>query len=252
VTIEIPQRGDREYIRACGIFAIFLAASPARAPCLIGCTRDLGRSLESIRKRWHWSIEITHAWWMPDVSGARSIVAAITSAFPTDSQGRFDASADEIAGKIEIAARSLGLTLTQHVDMLSRVKIAGARVDSVIGSASANGQLRWFNAAYRRWRTSAPAEQALALPYGAARARLRAVMVRRLARGEPAAVETALAEVFPSEVPAPAQNPGSGPVWRVGRGGDGPQGEKRAYGLPSGRAGLWPRDTVDPLPAPRK
>jgi hypothetical protein len=183
-TIEIPQQGEREYFRAFGITALFLAASPAQTPCLIGFTRDLGRSLESIRTRWHRSVELTHAWWLADESGARAIVAAVTKAFPTDDHSRFDAHVDEVAGKIAGSARSLQLVLTDHADALHRVRTAVAHVDGMIEEANASGELRWFNRAYREWRTSAPATVALAMPYGLARSRLRAAIVRCIARGE--------------------------------------------------------------------
>jgi hypothetical protein len=183
-TIEIPKQGDREYFRAFGIFALFLAASPARAPCQIGCTRDLGRSLESIRERWHWSVHLTHAWWLADENAARAIVAAVTAAFPSDRHERFEAHADAVACKIELAAATAGTTLTAHADALRRVQLAVAHVDGMIEEANASGELRWFNRAYREWRTSAPASVVLAMPYGLARSRLRAAIVRCIARGE--------------------------------------------------------------------
>jgi hypothetical protein len=184
MTIEIPQHGEREYFRAFGIVALFLAATPARTPCLIGCTRDLGRSLESIRSRWRWSIELAHAWWVPDENGARAIVTAVAAAFPSDSHGRFDAEADTIATKIEPAAATVGTKLTAHADALRRVQLAVAHVDGMIEEANASGELRWFNRAYREWRTSAPASVVLAMPCGLARSRLRTAVVRCIARGE--------------------------------------------------------------------
>jgi hypothetical protein len=56
--IEIPQKGECEYFRAFGVVAVFVAASPANTPCLLGVSRDLGLSLESIRERWHPAVEI--------------------------------------------------------------------------------------------------------------------------------------------------------------------------------------------------
>lgn len=204
--IEIPQHREREYFRAFGIVALYLAASSARAPCRIGFTRDLGRSLESIRTRSHWSMDLMHAWWLADIKGARAIVAAVTAAFPTDGQGRLDAHADDVAGRVEASARALRLSLTPHAVALRNVRVAVARVDSVIGGANANGELRWFNQAYAQWRSAAAPEEARALPYGAARARLRAAVVRRLARGDAQLIGPGmLTEVFaPDGVLPPA------------------------------------------------
>lgn len=237
--IEIPQNGEREYFRAFGIVALFVAATPAHTPCLIGFTRDLGRSLESIRSRWHWSVELTSAWWMAVDDGAKAIVAAVTAAFPSDSHERFDADADAVAGKIEVAARSLQLKLTPHADAMRRVQLAVARVDSVIEAANDAGELSWFNATYRSWRTSAPAEAAMALPYGLARARLRAAVVRRLALGEARPIDPVLcADVFPSsDGPVPVKNPGPGRRFGGWPRGDSPQPGKRAGGLPWGMRG---------------
>lgn len=193
--IEIPEHCEREYFRAFGITALYVAATPARAPCRIGFTRDLGRSIESIRARSHWSIDIVHAWWLHDVTGARAIVAAVTDGFPTDTNGCLDAHVDDVALRVEASARSMRLSLTPHANALRNVRIAVARVDTVIASANGSGELAWFNRAYRDWRASAPASAALALPYPLARSRLRAAIVRRLAGGGPVD-QTICSEVF--------------------------------------------------------
>jgi hypothetical protein len=197
--MEIPTNGEREYFRAFGIVALFVAASTSRMPTLIGYTRDLGRSLESIRSRWHWSVDLVYAWWLADEAKAKAIIAMLNAALPVDAHGRFDAHADAVAGKIGAAARALDVTLTQHADAMRRVQLAVAKVDSVIDAANVTGDLGWFNRAYRQWRTTAPEDAAMALPYPLARSRLRAAVVRRIACGDVSPLSAdLLSEVLPA------------------------------------------------------
>jgi hypothetical protein len=181
MTIEIPGRGEREYLRAFGVVAVYVAAPPARSPCTIGATRNLGLSQKTIRRRWHWAVGITHAWWTAGLAQARSLNEVIAEGLPLDRRGRFDLDAETVADKIQESARRLGLSLTAHAETMKRAKEALARIDAVIAENNAAGELKWFNAAYREWRLSVPPENAM--PYGSARSRLRVAVVRRIAAG---------------------------------------------------------------------
>src|SRR3954471_17890299 len=148
-SIETPQQGEREYFRAFGVVALFIAASPSGTPCLIGHTRDLGSSLESIRARWHWSIGLTHAWWLASPDSAMAIIEQVSTGFPADGRGRFEAEADAVAGKIGLTAGAMRVALTAHADAMQRVCTALAHVDGMLASANADGELGWFNRAFR-------------------------------------------------------------------------------------------------------
>lgn len=181
-TIEIPTADAREYFRALGITALFIAASPARSPCMLGHTHDLADSLEEVRARWHCSVQFTRAWWLANESKAQAILQAVEAAFPAGGQGHLvEVDADTVAAAIERAAASARVTLTEHAKAIERVQEVLAHVDSMIEGANARGELKWFNKRYRRWRISAPRE---ATGYTVMRARLRAAVVRSVARGE--------------------------------------------------------------------
>lgn len=224
---EIPKNGEREYLRAFGVVALFVAAPLTRVPCLTGYTRDLGLSLESVRTRWHWSIEFSHAWWLADQKTARQILDAVNAVYPLDPRGLFAVEADIIAAKLEHAATLLGAKLTAHADALHRVRQALARVDAVIASANASGELRWFNRTYRKWRTTSSPELAAALPYALARTRLRAAMVRRIARGVEPVSRDLMSEIFPEPIPG---KPGAHALTGSAEGEDTGQGSKRMDG----------------------
>lgn len=233
--LQIPKQADREYFRAFGIVALFVAASPTRVPCLIGYTRDLGSSLESIRARWHWSIGMTHAWWMANQRDARRVLDAVNAVYPVDSRGLFDVEADRIAAKLEHAATTYAVTLTPHADAMHRVQLAVARVDVVIEQANTAGELRWFNRAYRAWRTARPVEVAAALPYALARTRLRAAMVRRIAKGLDPLSPDLLPEVFPPALEGKGHDASSMPS----TGADSPDHAERTGGRPNGKGSTW-------------
>ena len=212
--IEIPTHGEREYLRVFGVVAVYIAAGNQRGPCLIGYTRDLGRTRESIRDRWHWSIELPAAWWVADQTTAAAIIARVNETLPLDARGLFDIETDKLAEQIERRGRGL----TRHPDAMGRVRAAVNRVDAVIEAANRAGELSWFNAAYRDWRTGEGASMAPAVSYGRARASLRDAVVRRIAAGGPVAVGVDLrSEVFPALEP---RDPRAGPAAEAANGGD--------------------------------
>ncbi len=239
--LEIPQHGEREYFRAFGVVALYIVASPTRrVPCLIGYTRDLGASLQSIRSRWHWSVCVTHAWWLGAQESAMKIIDALNAAVPSDSHGRYEAEADLIAARIGRAALNNGIRLTPHADAMRRVRVALARVDTMIEQAACAGELRWFNLAYRRWRTSQNPATAAAMPYGLARAKLRAAVVRRIATGSASPLgRDILGEIFPTKgkaVPAHTRKASAEDI-------RGPHHGQRTGGLPIGNVRVrYPED----------
>jgi len=231
--IDIPSSSEREYLRAFGITALFVAASPAGSPTLIGYTRDLGRSIESIRGRWHWSTQLTHAWWLARDGDARKIIDQVNAAFPLDEHGRFDVDAEAIATRMRREALALNIKLTEHSSALQRVQAALAQVDSVIASANAAGDLRWFNKTYKAWRVGQPPNVAAALPYGLARHRLRAAIVRRIARGDAPLSLEPLSLDLASEVFVVDEKRGLDALAVVGVVLPSAEVPKRAYGLPT-------------------
>jgi len=244
--IEIPTGSERDYFRAFGVVSLFIAASPARMPCLTGYTRDLGCSLESIRTRWHWSVEITHAWWVAEAVAARKLIDQLSAHFPTDTSGRFDATDEAVAQRVVREAAAMGVILTAHAEALQRVRAAVTHVDKMIEDASLAGKLQWFNAAYRQWRTTASHNMALAMPYALARTRLRAAVVRRMAEGEPKPMDPGAicAEIFRVSGP---QRGSPGALAALGPDPRSPKPKNATHGLPSANGRLWPPDPQDTL-----
>jgi hypothetical protein len=231
--IEIPTHGDREYLRVFGVVAVYIAASPSNVPCLIGYTRDLGRTLESIRTRWHWSIGYTHAWWVRDQAIAARLIDCINAFVPLDAKGLISVEADTIAAHIERTASSAEVVLTSHSDAMARVHAAVDRVDAVIAAANNSGELRWFNRAYRSWRLGEGEAVAAAVSYGRARALLRDAVVRRIARGDlcPVVGPDLMGEVFPARGEGSA---GEGESVALGTGRESADPAKRTDGLKNG------------------
>jgi hypothetical protein len=98
------------------------------------------------------------------------------------------------------AARTLGLTVTEHATVVQRAAVAVARIEVGLGKAQEYGLLKQFNAAYRAHRLAAKANGRRFMSYQQAQARLKAALASAAAKGgevEPAA--ELLAGVFGDE-----------------------------------------------------
>lgn len=176
--IDLPNESEREYLDAFGVVSLYVAASPAGEPCMVGTTSDLGATLDQLRKQWHWSIEFVEVFLVADDATARRLIDAIHARIPVALRDRLDTSASQVVALIVREAFGRRIKITGHEQALVRVRAALHRVDDVIDKANDSGELAWFNAAYRAYRLS---KGDLAMSYNNARAMLRSAMVRRLA-----------------------------------------------------------------------
>jgi hypothetical protein len=86
-------------------------------------------------------------------------------------------------GDIPAAARHLGVPLTEHRVVLGRASTAAARIESALREAQRRGDLRFFNAEYKRRRTAAAAAGQSFMSYGRARTRLHKTIATVAASG---------------------------------------------------------------------
>jgi hypothetical protein len=73
---------------------------------------------------------------------------------------------------IQAVARRLGVALTEHAIVLTRASAAIERIEAALREAQRRGDLKFFNAEYKRRRTEAQAAGKGFMSYGQARARL--------------------------------------------------------------------------------
>jgi hypothetical protein len=84
---------------------------------------------------------------------------------------------------IQAIARRLGVALTEHAIVLTRASAAVARIERALAEAQARGDLRFFNAEYKRRRAQAAAAGKGFMNYGQARARLQKAIAKVAAEG---------------------------------------------------------------------
>jgi len=77
MALEIPHGAEREYLIIFGVAAIYIATVPRRKQCIVGISRDLGRSLAAMQTKWPHA-EIIFAVWVKDRATAKAIGAALS------------------------------------------------------------------------------------------------------------------------------------------------------------------------------
>jgi hypothetical protein len=177
MALKVPRGAEREYIAASGIVAIYVAALPS-GPTRVGMSRDLLHSLLAIRRRWMGTI-ITCAYWLQSETDARLIMREVYNSLAHGNEGLLVANAKTAQRRIENVAAHMGILLTDHGTVLQRARCAVQYIEQQIEQAQANGELSWFNAAYREWRLQARS-QGRTMVYAEARARLRRAMFRQI------------------------------------------------------------------------
>jgi hypothetical protein len=165
--IQIPTGAEREYLIIFGVAAIYVATRD-QPPCMVRVSRDLGRSLTAMRKRWP-GTEIASAFWVRDRATAKAIVAAVEG-FVSPEAARQE---------IEAVAANRQVALTNHDVTMGRVRAALQQIDDRIKEANKRGDLAWFNAAFRSWRLIAK-NFGRGMSYAEARARLRRAAIKQL------------------------------------------------------------------------
>jgi len=173
--IRMPRGADREYLAAYGIFAVYVASSRKGPPAIVGVSRDLIQTLTALRRRRHMPLlHMTCIYWIEDPAEARLLVREVNAGLP---QLEMDGAAAQ--RKIENVAAHIGILLNEHHTVLTRAHAAVEFVERHIENAQANGQLRWFNRAFRHWRLEAK-KHGRSMSYAEARARLRKKMFRQV------------------------------------------------------------------------
>jgi hypothetical protein len=74
------------------------------------------------------------------------------------------------------AAARLGVTLSDHAVVMQRARAAVGKLNGKLETAQANGDLRFFNRAYHRYRLACQQRGEHAMPYGTAMAKLRTLL----------------------------------------------------------------------------
>ncbi|RXG91567.1 hypothetical protein [Bradyrhizobium zhanjiangense] len=176
--IKLPRAAEREYLAIYGIVAVYVASLPQGAS-LVGFSRDLLHSLLTLRRRWP-GLHIASAFWVKNRGEARLIATEVNrSLMHVGEQKLLMADAKAAQRHVENVAAHMGIQLTEHATVLMRARSAVAFIDAKIAQAQANGELAWFNSAYRAWRLEAQRE-GRGMSYAEARARLRQNIFRQI------------------------------------------------------------------------
>src|ERR1700739_1277653 len=151
MVLMLPRQGEREFIAAYGIVAIYVAALPQGAS-LVGYSRDLLHSLLALRRRWA-GLRITAAFWVKDRSEARLISNEVNASLMHDGERRLlMADAKAAQRHVENGAARMNTQPPEPGGVRARARAAVAYIEGRIAQAKAAGELSWFNSAYRAWR----------------------------------------------------------------------------------------------------
>jgi len=154
---------DRKAVR-------YLAASGATALTI----RDGRRPVLHVGHRTN--IECIGCWWLPQEKAAKVGRKARTLAGPSPDAAR-------LVEAVHAAAKSNGVTLTEHATAITRAAESAQRLDAAMAELNTSGALRAFNQVYRAKREAATAAGHGFIGYGYALGRLRKALVPVLAEG---------------------------------------------------------------------
>jgi hypothetical protein len=173
----LPKGAEREYLTVNGIVAVYIAEL-RDGEFALGVSHDLYQSLVAIRRQQYRYAAIVGAYWVKsDAEAALLCDEALAGGHSKPTRAM-------VANRIEAAAERLNIAVIEHQALLTRVREAVEYVESKLAEAQGNGQLQFFNRAYRQWRLQAKA-YGRSMTYAEARARLRRSLYRQLAEGEP-------------------------------------------------------------------
>ena len=149
MTEQIPSlaRAAADYVHAFNIAAVCVYRDGR-----IGVSRNPGGA--------------AHAWWLQADQAAGVVKQARKN-----------------GGDIPAAARHLGVALTEHAIVLARAAAAATRIKRTLSEAQGRGDLKFFNAEYKRRRTAAAAAGQSFMSYGQARKRLHKTIATIAASG---------------------------------------------------------------------
>ena len=150
--IEPASRAVCDYLAQFGVVAIYITSTG-----ILGVGRDLSRAAP-----------IAAAWWVRDRRTAEQIIMAIGEEQP--------ATIAQATAEVRVAADRLGVVLSEHSVVMARAKAAIDQLGAKLSTAQANGDLKFFNRAYRQYRLACQQRGEGAMPYGTARAKLRKLL----------------------------------------------------------------------------
>jgi hypothetical protein len=99
-------------------------------------------------------------------------------------------------GDVPAAARHLGVALTEHAIVVARAAAAATRIKRTLSEAQGRGDLKFFNAEYKRRRGAAVAVGQTFMSYGEARARLQKAIAEAAAKGGNGVTPELVSSVF--------------------------------------------------------
>jgi hypothetical protein len=152
IVIEPPSRAVRDYLAQFGVVAIYVTSTGT-----LGVGRDLARAAP-----------IAAAWWVRDRHTAEQILVAIGEEQP--------ATVAQATAEVLAAANRLGAVLSEHGAVMARAQAAIDQLSAKLSTAQANGDLKFFNRAYRQYRLGCQQRGEHAMAYGVARAKLRKLL----------------------------------------------------------------------------
>ena len=147
ILISALPREAKDYLGAFGIAAVVIYRDGR-----IGVSRDPGGA--------------AHAWWLQ-----------------ADQAGGVVKQARKNGGDILAAARHLGVALTEHAIVMARAAAAASRIKRTLSEAQGRGDLKFFNAEYKRRRTAAAAAGQSFMSYGQGGTRLHKTIATVAASG---------------------------------------------------------------------
>jgi hypothetical protein len=197
--IDLPTSRELDYTLAFDVACIYLA-TPANAdqPCLIACTRHAARSAAHHPK----TPRIVFMAWCYGIAEAKAVVDRVRSNFSNGSPLQNRPSADMIK-LIRQAADEIGAQLTDHDHAMVRVRKNIAEFSKLLAKAEGEGDLRFFNAAYRSYRLAESAQGRKTISYPEARRRLTRALLEAKAKGT---VPPDLRQIFAAPTTADADS----------------------------------------------
>jgi hypothetical protein len=170
MALKLPRAAEREYLAIYGIVAVYVAALPSGS-ARVGISRDLLHSLLALRHKFS-GAHITAAFWVQGKAEARLIARQVNADLAL-----LQPTAWMAQRCVENVAAHMGIAITEHAAVLTRARSAVAFIEQRIAEAEAQGELSWFNSAYREWRLEAK-QHGRGMSYAEARARLRQKIFR--------------------------------------------------------------------------
>lgn len=178
IEFDIPRGAERSYFILFGVAAVYIATAPRGEPSLVAVSRDLGKSLTALQRRWP-DMEITCAYWVRQRALAQAIATEVNRVLPHLDAARVAVRGEDAARLLVKIAVDQGISLTSHNAAMARVRDAVAEIEQRISEANRRGDLAWFNTAYREFRQRARGT-GIGMSYHTARARLRNEAIKQL------------------------------------------------------------------------